>query len=63
MMEQRIIVSKDEDFLHLSVNLPIRLIWVRVGNCRRGALLTKFEWSWLRLVELLTDGERIVELR
>ncbi len=39
--DERVIISKDQDFLYLA-NRPetkIKLIWVRLGNCRTSALL------------------------
>lgn len=39
--DERVIISKDQDFLYLT-NRPetkIKLIWVRLGNCRTSALL------------------------
>ena len=42
--QDRIIVSKDEDFLYLTTQAKakIRLLWVRLGNCRTAALLAAF---------------------
>lgn len=63
--DARIVVSKDEDFFHLA-NRPAdegRLLWIRVGNCRREALVTLFERHWRSIVESFASGQRIVELR
>jgi predicted nuclease of predicted toxin-antitoxin system len=46
--DERVIISKDQDFLYLA-NQPetdIKLIWVRLGNCRTSALLEAFERFW-----------------
>jgi predicted nuclease of predicted toxin-antitoxin system len=62
---ERIIISKDEDFLYLA-NRPkatFQLVWVRLGNCRTAALLELFEQIWPKLEASLTAGERIVEIR
>ena len=63
--EERIVVSKDEDFMFLA-NRPDdtgRLIWVRLGNCRNAALIASFE-SVLPLIEIcFANGQRIVEVR
>jgi predicted nuclease of predicted toxin-antitoxin system len=62
--EARIVVSKDEDFFHLA-NRPAdtgRLLWVRVGNCRRDTLLARFEAAWLGIEEAFSAGNRVVML-
>jgi predicted nuclease of predicted toxin-antitoxin system len=63
--ENRIVVSKDEDFIFLA-NRPGdqgRLIWVRLGNCRNPALLAAFDRAREALLRALGTGQRIVELR
>jgi predicted nuclease of predicted toxin-antitoxin system len=59
-----ILVSKDEDFLHLALRPGVTagLVWVRIGNCRKEHLLAAFDRAWLRLVERIESGERIVEV-
>ncbi|MBN8249577.1 MAG: DUF5615 family PIN-like protein [Verrucomicrobia bacterium] len=43
--EERIVVSKDEDFFHLAHREGDtgRLLWVRMGNCRTAASLARYE--------------------
>ncbi|HEV7402184.1 MAG TPA: DUF5615 family PIN-like protein [Chthoniobacteraceae bacterium] len=56
--EERIVISKDEDFFHLA-NRPAdsgRLLWVREGNCRRDTLLARFEAPWLESKRPLPPG-------
>jgi predicted nuclease of predicted toxin-antitoxin system len=53
--EERIVVSKDEDF--------VVLIWVRLGNCRNAVLLAKFEAIHDEVVAAIESGQRIVEVR
>lgn len=63
--ETRIIISKDEDFFYLA-NQPqaqLRVIWVRLGNCRTAALLQAFESHWPKIESCLAAGDRIIELR
>ena len=50
--QDRVIISKDEDFLYLAgkPDTQIRMIWVRLGNCRTSALLQAFEQVWPRLL-------------
>ena len=60
-----VVVSKDEDFLYLA-NAPsakARLIWIRLGNCRKKALLAAVESLWPKIEARLNAGERIIELR
>jgi len=60
-----ILISKDHDFLHfLDRTAPDgQLIWVRVGNCRRQALLEVMERVWPDTLALATAGERLIEIR
>ncbi len=60
--QDRILISKDEDFLYLC-NQPrskIRLVWVRLGNCRTAALLAAF---WPTIESCFATGDRIIEIR
>jgi predicted nuclease of predicted toxin-antitoxin system len=62
--EERIAISKDEDFFILA-NRPGdtgRLLWVRIGNCRTRALLSRLEAAWPEIEQSFADGERIVTL-
>ncbi len=63
--ENRIVVSKDEDFLHLANRDSDtgRLLWVRIGNCRNAALLARFAEDWPFIQQAFDSGQRIVELR
>ena len=63
--EDRVIISKDEDFLYLA-NRPetkTRILWIRLGNCRTAALLEAFERFWPLIESSLNAGDRIIELR
>ena len=61
----RVIISKDEDFLHLvSVGATsARLIWVRLGNSRTTALVAAFRALWPSIKAALDEGEQVVEIR
>jgi predicted nuclease of predicted toxin-antitoxin system len=63
--DQRIVVSKDEDFVHLANRFGDtgRLLWVRIGNCRKRHLLSHFEQSMNDIVTSFDQGARIVEMR
>lgn len=60
-----IVVSKDEDFLHLA-NRPGdtgKLLWVRIGNCRKQTLLHAFDKELPAVVRAFAEGVRVVEIR
>ena len=60
-----VVVSKDEDFTFLA-GVPGetgKLVWVRIGNCRKQALLEAFRVQLPRIVSELETGSQIVELR
>jgi len=60
-----ILISKDEDFLHLA-NRPGdngKLLWVRIGNCRKQELLEAFGKQLPQVIRAFEDGLRIVEIR
>ena len=63
--EDRIVVSKDEDFIFLAnrPNETGRLVWVRLGNCRNVALIAAFDRIHDQLVQAFVSGQRIVEVR
>jgi predicted nuclease of predicted toxin-antitoxin system len=57
------IVTKDEDFaVHRLLHEGPSIVWVRVGNTRRAALLARFESELTNIVAALERGETIVEL-
>jgi predicted nuclease of predicted toxin-antitoxin system len=62
--EARILVSKDEDFLYFAHRQGEsgRLLWVRLGNCRREALLDAFGKSIDAIDAAFSSGHRVVEL-
>ncbi len=65
VLEAGIIISKDEDFLYFAKqrDAKIRVIWVRLGNCRTPVLLAAFERSWPNIESCLNAGDRIIEIR
>jgi predicted nuclease of predicted toxin-antitoxin system len=59
-----VLITKDEDFVTLYSQSPsARLLWVRLGNCRRFLLLNVFREQWPKIVGRFESGERFVELR
>jgi len=64
-LESRIIITKDEDFFYLAKQpeARIRVIWVRIGNCRTSVLLSAFQRSWAQIESCLEAGDVIIEVR
>ena len=59
-----VLISKDEDFVNLVLRVPTaRLVWVRVGNCRKAALLNLFRGTWPRILNRLQNDDRFIEVR
>jgi len=60
-----VIITKDEDFSDMAVmqSLAPAIIWVRVGNTTRRALLEWFEPLIDDMVAHVDAGERVIELR
>lgn len=62
---QAVIVTKDEDFANMVAigGKTPSVVWVRVGNTRRAALLAWFEPLIDQIVAMIHAGNRLVELR
>ena len=62
---QFVVISKDLDFVNLTNQDPIGppLVWVRLGNCRTPELFAAFDRSLIALVNSISAGQRIFELR
>jgi predicted nuclease of predicted toxin-antitoxin system len=61
-----ILVSKDADFRRLSRlqgSIPPQVIWVRLGNCRKGTLLAAVSIQMPILQRILDSGATVVELK
>jgi predicted nuclease of predicted toxin-antitoxin system len=59
-----VLFSKDDDFVTLYSKTPsARLLWVRIGNCRRIYLLKVVGEQWHRILERFEHGDQFVELR
>jgi len=63
--EERIVISKDEDFLILACRPGDtgRLLWIRLGNCRTSTLLTVLNRQWETIARAFQEGQQIVEVR
>ncbi len=60
-----VIVTKDEDFslMFAMRGEPATVVWVRIGNTRRGVLLEWFEPLIDQIVALVQNGQQLIELR
>ena len=61
-----VLVSKDEDFQTLANrqgSIPPQVVWVRIGNCRKVALLEAFSRILPALLPMLDEGQAVVEVR
>ncbi|MFD3743716.1 DUF5615 family PIN-like protein [Nocardia sp. NPDC058633] len=61
------IVTKDEDFILLgrakgTADVPA-VVWIRIGNCSRKALLAAVLPILSTIVEMLDAGEIVIEVR
>ncbi len=59
-----VVVTKDEDFSHLCLldPAPAAVVWVRVPNCSRSALLGWFSPLLPSIIGALERGEHLIEL-
>ena len=65
LAHQAIIVTKDEDFPHRLQQSKISpvIVWLRIGNTSRRALLEWFEPLLPQLEVLIQNGDRLIEVR
>lgn len=64
--EGLVIVTKDEDFAQLAdrqTTIPPQVLWVRLGNCRKAALLKAFADILPQIREQLQEEHAVVEVR
>lgn len=62
---EAVLITKDEDFATLLLMRgasPV-IVWIRIPNTRRQALLAWFEPLIDRIIELIDNGDRLIELR
>ena len=61
-----VIVTKDEDFPLLADrqgSIPPQVVWVRLGNCRKAALLQAFSGLLSDMRVLLEQVSSVIEIR
>lgn len=64
--EKLVIVTKDEDFALMTDRegeTAPQVVWVRIGNCRKSALLAAFATMLPNLRRLLDEGKAVIEIR
>ena len=59
------IITKDEDFFHLATLMPEgpAVVWVRLGNCRKPELFQALDGLLPEIMECLSKGSKLVEVR
>ena len=60
-----VVISKDEDFTFLAnaAGNTGKLLWLRMGNCRKKVLFEAFTAQLAHAIAEFNSGSRIVELR
>jgi predicted nuclease of predicted toxin-antitoxin system len=60
-----VIVTKDQDFAERTPRTAVGpvIVWLRMGNATNRALLEWLEPRWSSVVQLLIDGNRLIEVR
>ena len=59
-----VIVTKDSDFIELRRRRPeFQILWLRVGNIGTPQLLTRLEGVWPDVLQGLSAGDPVVEVR
>ena len=65
LQKDAVIVTKDDDFTHRLIQSrkgPI-IVWLRLGNTSRAALLRWFEPLLPQIMRCIEEGNRLVEVR
>jgi predicted nuclease of predicted toxin-antitoxin system len=60
-----VLITKDEDFSQRASQpgASVQVVWVRLGNCRKSALLAAFDSVLSEMQAALQAGNRVVEIR
>jgi predicted nuclease of predicted toxin-antitoxin system len=57
------VISKDQDFYFIATSANAgRLVWVRIGNCRKQTLFETFKKRLPQIMEAFEAGSRIIEI-
>lgn len=57
-----VVITKDRDFLPAD-HLAVQIIWVRTGNIGTRALIDRIQAALPQLLQHLTEGAQLIELR
>jgi predicted nuclease of predicted toxin-antitoxin system len=62
--QNRTIVTRDSDFVRLVEAQPSgpAVIWIRLGNVRKKALLARLAADWNEITRRLEAGQRLIEI-
>lgn len=60
-----VLITKDEDFPRRAsrLNASVQVVWVRLGNCRKTALLSTFDSVFSQIETALRAGDHLIEIR
>ncbi len=60
-----VLITKDEDFSQRASqpSASVQVVWVRLGNCRKTALLSAFDSVLSQMQTALEAGNHVVEIR
>jgi predicted nuclease of predicted toxin-antitoxin system len=63
--QNAILIGKDEDLVDFWIlsKKPVRLVWIRKGDCLNAALVSWLAPLWNDAVKRLEQGEQFIELR
>ena len=63
--EANALITKDEDFSRKATapGAKVRVVWVRLGNCRTATLLAVFDSLLPQVLAAFEGGARLVEVR
>jgi predicted nuclease of predicted toxin-antitoxin system len=61
--ENRVLISKDEDFLRLQAGLNFAFVWLRIGNATNSNLFNWLEPRWTQIEKLLVQNECLIEVK
>jgi predicted nuclease of predicted toxin-antitoxin system len=62
--KQAVLVTKDHDFVDLTLSEPgrVAVVWIRLGNTTNKALWHALEPALPEIVEAITRGETLIEI-
>jgi predicted nuclease of predicted toxin-antitoxin system len=59
---QAVLITKNRDFVS-TAETPVQVVWVRTGNVGTRALIDRVEKASPQVLQHLTEGAQLVELR